>query len=40
MLTGEERQYLNDYHQLVYDRLSPFLMPDEKEWLRDACSPI
>ena len=40
MLTGEERQYLNDYHQLVYDRLSPFLMPDEKEWLRNACSPI
>ena len=40
MLTDEERQYLNDYHQLVYDRLSPFLMPDEKEWLRNACSPI
>ena len=40
MLTADERQYLNDYHQLVYDRLSPFLMPDEKEWLRNACSPI
>lgn len=40
MLTDEERQYLNDYHQLVYNRLSPHLTTDEKTWLREACSPL
>ncbi|MBR4898836.1 MAG: aminopeptidase P family protein [Prevotella sp.] len=40
MLTPDERQYLDDYHRMVYDRLSPFLMPDEQLWLRNACSPI
>lgn len=38
MLTAEELQWLNDYHQTVYRSLSP-LLDDEKdrEWLRKAC---
>ena len=40
MLTDDERRYLNDYHQLVFNRLSPLLQPDEQAWLRDACSPL
>ena len=40
MLTGDERQYLNDYHQMVYERLSPLLTDDERQWLRKACSPL
>ena len=40
MLTDEERQWLDDYHQTVYERLSPHLSPDEKEWLRQACLPL
>ena len=40
MLTDEERQWLNDYHRLVFDRLSPSLAPDEVAWLADACAPL
>ena len=40
MLTQEERQWLDDYHQLVFERLSPCLSADEAEWLRVACSPL
>lgn len=40
LLTDEERQWLNDYHKHVYDRLSPHLDEAEREWLQDACSPI
>ena len=40
MLTPDERQWLNDYHQMVYERLSPLLDADCKEWLRQATEPI
>ena len=40
MLTDDERQYLNDYHQLVFERLSPYLTTDEQAWLREACRPL
>ena len=40
MLTDEERQWLDDYHQLVFDRLSPHLTSDEVAWLREACAPV
>ena len=34
MLTDEERQWLHDYHQMVYDRLSPYLNDEERAWLK------
>ena len=40
MMTQEEIQWLNDYHQRVFDALSPHLNPDEIEWLREACDAI
>ena len=40
MLTPEEVKWLNDYHQMVLDRLSPTLEGEELDWLRDACSPL
>ena len=40
MLTDEERQWLNDYHRMVYDRLSPHLGDDERLWLQAATSPL
>ena len=40
MLTPDERQYLNDYHELVFNRLAPLLTPDEQAWLREACLPL
>ena len=40
MLDDEELQWLNDYHQTVFDRLSPHLDAAEQEWLRQACAPL
>lgn len=40
MLLTEEKQWLNQYHQTVYNRLSPHLSDDEREWLRQACAPL
>ena len=40
MLTNEERQWLDDYHQMVFDRLSPHLTEEENAWLREATLPL
>lgn len=40
LLTEEERAWLNDYHLLVYERLSPLLDDDEQAWLREATRPL
>ena len=40
MLTQDEKDWLNAYHQLVYDRLSPLLNDEERQWLREATAAI
>ena len=40
MLLKEEVDWLDAYHQRVFDMLSPHLSEDEKKWLRDACAPL
>lgn len=40
MLTNDERDWLNDYHRTVCDRLAPALDTPEKDWLRDATAPL
>ena len=40
LLDDEERRWLNDYHQMVCERLAPLLTDDEKTWLFMACSPL
>jgi len=40
MLLPEEIVWLNDYHQRVFDTLSPHLNEEEKTWLREACAAI
>ena len=40
MMTQEEIQWLNDYHQRVFDTLSPHLSAEEAAWLREACKAI
>lgn len=40
MLTQEEILWLDNYHQKVFETLSPHLENDDVEWLREACSPI
>lgn len=36
MLTDDEIQWLNEYHEKVYRNLSPYLAADEKKWLKEA----
>ena len=40
LLTKEEIDWLNAYHQKVYDTLAPELNDEEKAWLRGACEAI
>ena len=40
MLTQQEIDYLNSYHQTVYDRLEALLDDDEKQWLRARTQPL
>lgn len=40
LLTAEEVGWLNDYHRTVYEKLSPDLNNDEKEWLKEACKAV
>ena len=40
MLSPEERQWLNDYHQMVYNRLASYLTSEEQDWLLQATKPI
>ena len=40
IMTDEELTWLNEYHQMVYDRLCPLLEKDEQIWLKEATTPI
>lgn len=40
MMSEEEIAWLNDYHSMVYEKLSPFLNSEEKAWLSVATEPI
>ncbi len=40
MMLQEEIDWLNQYHQTVFDRLSPHLDADEQKWLREACASL
>ena len=40
LLNTEERNWLNNYHKLVYDKLSPYLNDEEKNWLKEKTKEI
>ena len=40
LLSEEEIKWLDDYHQKVFEKISPFLNSAEKEWLSEACAPL
>lgn len=40
LLTGEETEWVDVYHQKVYDALAPHLDNNENEWLKDKCRSI
>ena len=40
MLTAPEREWLNEYHQTVFDKLSPRLEAEEVQWLKNQCRSL
>ncbi len=40
MLNDEEKEWLNQYHETVYAKLSPYLEPSETAWLRQATTAL
>ena len=40
LLTHEELEWLNEYHQMVYDKISPFLNDELKSWLAEQTKAI
>jgi Xaa-Pro aminopeptidase len=39
-MTDEEIVWLNEYHQIVYNRLMPYLDEEERKWLALQCEEI
>ena len=39
-LSEEERNYLNEYHKMVYSKLAPLLEPNVRDWLREVTAAI
>lgn len=39
-MNKEERAYLNTYHKMVFEKISPFLNQEEKNWLEDYTKEI
>lgn len=40
LLSKEEIEYLNNYHQMVYEKVSPYLTLEKKEWLKEYTRAI
>ena len=40
LLNERERRLLNAYHAEVYEKISPHLSAEEREWLREATRPV
>ena len=40
IMSDEEIKWVNDYHALVYDRLSPLLSADEQAWMKAKTAPL
>jgi len=40
MLSVQEKDWLNHYHQLVYQKLSPHLTAEYEKWLKEITKPI
>ncbi|MFW5710875.1 MAG: aminopeptidase P family protein [Spirochaetota bacterium] len=40
MLTAEQREWVNQYHQTVFRELSPHLTTEERHWLEEQTAPV
>ena len=39
-MTGREKKLLNAYHKMVWEKISPYLNDDEREWLKEYTREI
>lgn len=39
-MTFREKQELNEYHQMVYEKISPYLNEEERDWLKEYTRAI
>lgn len=39
-LNAENVKQLNDYHKMVYEKISPYMTPEENEWLKEYTREI
>lgn len=40
LMTEQEKQMLNDYHQKVYEKIAPGLTEEERNWLKEYTRKI
>ncbi|APF26163.1 hypothetical protein NPD7_747 [Clostridium sporogenes] len=40
LMTTEEKTWLNEYHEIVYNTISPYLTQEEKDWLKEYTKKI
>ncbi|MDW8800309.1 aminopeptidase P family N-terminal domain-containing protein [Clostridium sp. A1-XYC3] len=40
MMSVQEKAWLNEYHKTVYDKISPYLNEEEREWLKEYTREI
>ena len=40
LLSQKEKNWLNQYHQEVYEKISPYLTDEEKDWLKEYTRAI
>ena len=40
MLNDSEKEWLQKYHEHVYEKLAPLLSPEEQAWLEEKCQPL
>ena len=40
LMKEDEKSYLNEYHKMVFDTVSPFLTAEEVEWLKEYTRAI
>lgn len=39
-LTSVQKSYLNEYHRAVFEKISPFLQEEERQWLKEVTQEI
>lgn len=39
-LENRDIEQINDYHKMVYEKISPYFEGKEADWLKEACSPL